>query len=135
MASRRLAREQALQALYSIEIGRREPNEAIAEVVGERSQSEQRQFVNELVFGVIEYTYEADASVARHLTDWSIDRLPRIDLIVLRMAYVELTYHLETPTAVVLNEAVELVKRFSTDDSARFVNGVLGSMVRERAQA
>ncbi len=128
MTWRRLGREQSLQALYSIAIGRREPAAAIDEVVGARAGSAQRTFVRELVLGTLAYASQADAIVAPLLEGWSLERLPTIDRLVLQMATYELRERPQTPAAVAINEAVELAKRFSTEDSGRFVNGVLSAV-------
>jgi transcription antitermination protein NusB len=128
MASRRLAREQALQALYSIEIGNREPGEAVGEIVGEAAPGEHDVFVRDLVFGTIGYRERANGTLSPLLEGWSIERLPTIDRLLLQMATFELRCRPETPPAVAINEAVELAKRFSTEDSGRFVNGVLNAV-------
>lgn len=126
--TRRFARELALQTLYSVEIGHQEPAEALAAVVGEGSNAaEQRAFIKELVLGTLEHAQDSDAVIAPLLEGWTLDRLPTIDRIVLRMSVYELLHQAQTPRAVVINEAVELAKKFSTDDSSRFVNGVLAS--------
>ena len=128
MTSRRAAREQALQVLYSVVIGDREPRDALREIVGESADSEQRAFVKELVLGTLEYAREADRIVSPLLEGWALERLPTIDRLLLEMATFELHCRPETPAAVAINEAVELAKRFSTEDSGRFVNGVLSAV-------
>ena len=95
--------------------------------------SEQRRFVKDLVLGTLESTSDADAVLEPLLEGWTIERLPTIDRLLLRMSVFELT-HRDTPAAVVINEAVELAKRFSTDDSPRFVNGVLSSFSKRSAK-
>jgi N utilization substance protein B len=112
MPSRRHARELALQALYGAEVGHKEPAEMIDETVGAGGSAETRSFVRDLV-------------IAPLLEGWTLDRLPTIDRIVLRMSVFELRHRSETPRPVVINEAVELAKKFSTEDSGRFINGVL----------
>ncbi len=124
MPSRRHARELALQALYGAEIGHRAPAEMIDETVGTAAAADTRSFVRELVLGTLENAAESDAIIAPLLEGWTLDRLPTIDRIVLRMGVFEMRY-LATPQPVVINEAVELAKKFSTEDSGRFVNGVL----------
>lgn len=124
MPSRRHARELALQALYGAEIGHKEPSEMIDETVGTAAGADTRVFVRELVLGTLEHAAQSDLIIAPLLEGWTIDRLPTIDRIVLRMSVYELQ-HLPTPRPVVINEAVELAKKFSTEDSGRFVNGVL----------
>ncbi len=128
MTSRRVAREQALQVLYSVVIGDREPRDALSEIVGEDADSEQRAFVEELALGTLEYAERADRIVSPLLEGWAIERLPTIDRLLLEMATFELQCRPETPKAVAINEAVALAKRFSTEDSGRFVNGVLSAV-------
>jgi transcription antitermination protein NusB len=82
-----------------------------------------------LVEGVVEHQGQLDDAIAAHAKGWSLARMPTIDRTVLRIAGFELLGRRDVPVAVVLNEAVELAKRFSTDDSGRFVNGVLSSLV------
>ncbi len=126
--TRRFARELALQTLYSVEIGHQEPAEALDVALrDERDPGGDRAFVEDLVFGTLEHTEASDAVIAPLLEGWTLDRLPTVDRIVLRMSVYELAHHGETPRAVVINEAVELAKKFSTDDSGRFVNGVLAN--------
>lgn len=130
MASRRMGREQALQALYSVTVGQREPGEALAEVVGDRAEADHRTFVKELVYGTLEYGQAADDIVRPLLEGWTIERLPTIDRLLIEMGTFELRCCPQTPSAVAINEAVELAKRFSTEDSGRFVNGVLNAVAK-----
>ena len=134
MPSRRQGREQALQALYSIVVGHRAPSEALAEVVGERADADHRAFVNDLVFGTLDFAQEADVVVGPLLEGWTLERLPTIDRLLLQMGTFELRRRPQTPPAVVINEAVELAKRFSTEDSNRFINGVLNAVAKEATQ-
>ncbi len=133
MTSRRVAREQALQALYSIVIGDREPRDAVSEIVGEDADNEQRAFVEELALGTLEYAECADRIVSPLLEGWAIERLPTIDRLLLEMATFELHCRPEVPKAVAINEAVALAKRFSTEESGRFVNGVLSAVANAKS--
>jgi N utilization substance protein B len=135
MASRRLAREQALQALYSVAVGNREPGEALSEVTGDQADSDHRAFVKDLVLGTLGFREEAERIVGPLLQGWTIERLPTIDRLLLEMGTYELRRAPSTPPAVVINEAVELAKRFSTEDSGRFVNGVLSAVANAPADA
>ncbi len=129
--TRRFAREIALQTLYSVEVGHQEPTAAIAAALDERPDAAgARGFVKELVLGTLEHVEQSDAVIVPLLQGWTLDRLPTVDRIVLRMSVYELAHRTDTPRAVVINEAVELVKKFSTDDSSRFVNGVLANTNR-----
>jgi transcription antitermination protein NusB len=132
MTSRRAGREQALQVLYSVAVGSREPHDALRDIVGENDDNEQRAFVEELTLGTLEYADEADRIVSPLLEGWALERLPTIDRLLLEMAPFELNCRPETPTAVAINEAVSLAKRFSTEDSGRFVNGVLSAIANAK---
>jgi len=127
-----MAREQALQALYSITVGHREPNDVLIETVGDDAPSGHRAFVRDLVVGTLDHIDEADAAIVPLLQGWTLERMPTIDRLILRMANYELRYE-GTPPAVVMDEAVELAKKFSTADSGRYVNGVLAAIVRSDA--
>ena len=128
MPSRRMARELALQALFSVEIGHRDAAEVLDEYLSSFSESAQRLFVKDLVLGTLEHAQESDDRISPLLEGWTIERLPTIDRLLLRMAAFELRPRPETPRPVIINEAVELAKRFSTEDSGRFVNGVLSAL-------
>jgi N utilization substance protein B len=127
-----VGREQALQVLYSVAIGSRDAGDALTEIVGDAPEPEYRTFVKELVFGTLDYADEADRIVGPLLEGWTIERLPTIDRLLLRMGAFELRKHPETPAAVAINEAVELAKRFSTEDSGKFVNGVLNAVAHAK---
>jgi transcription antitermination protein NusB len=127
--TRRLARELALQTLFSIEVGKQEPSDALEHNLP-RSEAGDRAFVRDLVFGTLEHAEQTDTFIAPLLEGWTLERLPTVDRLLLRMGVFELRYHPETPKAVVINEAVELAKKFSTEESGRFVNGVLSNASR-----
>jgi transcription antitermination protein NusB len=131
MPSRRQAREAALQALYAIAVGHREPGDALTELVGDGDETDYRAFVKDLVLGTLDHAPEADVLLGPLLEGWTIERLPTIDRLLLEMGTFELRHRPQTPRAVVINEAVELAKKFSTEDSNRFVNGVLNAIAQE----
>ena len=114
-----------MQTLYGTEVGHRTPEDMLGETTARIDGAEGRAFVKDLVFGTLEFADESDALIGPLLEGWTIERLPTIDRIVLRMGMFELRHRTETPPPVVINEAVELAKKFSTEDSGRFVNGVL----------
>ena len=128
MPSRRMARELALQALFSVEIGKREPSEVLTETFAHAGGAgATRSFIKDLVYGTLAHASESDAELGPLLEGWTLERLPTIDRLLLRMGMYELRHRPETPRPVIINEAVELAKKFSTEDSGRFVNGVLSS--------
>ena len=125
---RHQAREAALGALYLWEMGRTEPVEALNTFFTEHAPDAPdsvREFASQIVIGTTADTAALDALIAKHTEHWRVERLAVIDRLILRMAAWELQHATDTPQAVVLNEALELARTFSTDDSVRFVNGVL----------
>jgi N utilization substance protein B len=94
------------------------------ETLARANDSETRTFVKDLVYGTLEHAQQSDNVIAPLLEGWSLDRLSTIDRLLLRMGVYELRQG-STPLPVVINEAVELANKFSTEDSGRFVNGVL----------
>jgi transcription antitermination protein NusB len=124
--ARRRARERALELLYEAETKDLSPSELLAEL-----PLAPEQYAVELVMGVERRAEEVDRLVARHATGWAVERMPMVDRCVLRMAAYELLGELDVPVAVVLDEAVELAKTYSTEDSGRYVNGVLSAVATE----
>ncbi|MFO7289486.1 NusB antitermination factor [Planifilum fulgidum] len=127
--SRRVAREKALQALYQSDV-RGEEEEGVQSLAEEVSERE-RPFFWRLVRGVWEKRQVIDPVIGQHLKKgWSLSRLAVVDRSILRMAVYELLFEPEIPYGVTLNEAVELAKTFGDENSGRFVNGVLGGVVK-----
>jgi N utilization substance protein B len=88
-------------------------------------------FVNSLVEGAVRHKTEIDSLLERYLKGWKVERLSKVDLQILRLAVYEMVFRDEVPPKVVINEAIELAKWFGTEDSGKFVNGVLGKMFKE----
>jgi transcription antitermination protein NusB len=130
MTLRRKSREYALQMLFQWEIGRQEPRRIedgfwmIA-----RSEKATRAFANELFEGTVAGAAELDALVAAHAQNWRLERIAVVDRAILRLAAYELRAA-KTPPKVVLDEAVELAKKFSSEDASSFVNGVLDGLLQ-----
>ena len=120
------ARERALILLYEAESKDVPPHEVLAAQVLPTDK-----LTTVLVEGVEANQQRLDSAIAAHSKGWTLSRMPSIDRNVLRIAGFELLCLPEVPVAVVLDEAVELAQRFSTDDSGRFVNGVLSALVGE----
>jgi transcription antitermination protein NusB len=132
MGARRIGRERALQALYQLEMGALEPAAALEvawasepEEGTEETRTEARAFADDLVGGVREHQEEIDRLLEEHSHNWRLDRMARVDRNVLRLAVYELRYREDIPKKVTLNEAVELGKRFGTEESSAFINGIL----------
>jgi N utilization substance protein B len=120
----------ALRVLFEVDVGRQSMDEALA---GARDQvaAEEWGYLHAVCTGTWERHRELDAALASLMPDWPLDRLANTDRSVLRLAAYELL-HTQTPPQVVINEAVELAKRYGTEESGRFVNGVLGALQRSR---
>jgi N utilization substance protein B len=134
--AKRRAREAALQMLYHCEVGRASADEAIA-AHGEieqatRLESQQAErFAARLVTGTVEHAEELDPIVAASAEHWRPERMAVIDRLILRMAVYQLRYMADVPPTVVINEAIELARRFGGEESGRFVNGVLDAVKRK----
>jgi N utilization substance protein B len=128
MTPRHHAREAALQILYFWEIGGADPDQAIEAFFAEHQPDAgeaARAFAATIVHGTIAEVADLDALIVQQAHNWRLERLAVIDRLILRMAIWELRHEPETPPAVVLNEAIELARTFGTDESVKFVNGVL----------
>ena len=129
--TRREARELALRMLFELDLGRQEPNAVIANALAQSPlEGENRELAETLVRGTLAHQGEIDQTVAALSTDWALDRQAAVDRNILRMSAFEMLYRPEAPVATIVNEAVELAKKYSTAESGRFVNGVLGAMSR-----
>jgi len=137
-SNRHLGRIVALQSLYEYEfrLGSEDSSADIDEILGrnlERYESaiEDKHFVSDLVKGVIAAQATLDEKIQPIAPDWPIDQIARIDRTILRIGLYELLYLAEVvPPKVVINEAVELAKAFGSDNSSKFINGVLGTAYR-----
>lgn len=120
---RREARERAFHLLYESEIKGTETGTLLAELPLDPDP-----FAIALVTGVAEQAPAVDRLIVDHARNWQIDRMPALDRALLRLATYELAFRPDVPTGVVISEAVDLATRYSTDDSGRFINGVLSAI-------
>src|SRR5512139_3746598 len=131
MTQRRLARESALETLYRLELVGDEPGRVIDEILVRRNPSQDAEnYLRRLVQAVQNSQTEIDGTLRQHLRRWRLERLTVLDRAILRMACAELLYFEDVPPKVVINEAVDMAKRFGDDDAGRFVNGVLDGVYR-----
>lgn len=134
MQPRRRARILATQALFEIDIAKHEPRAVLRQRLAETPLPPGGgEFAETLVLGVQAHKPQMDAVIEKIAPDWPIDQVAVVDRNILRLAIFELLAG-ETPDKVVINEAVELAKLFGSDSSRRFINGVLGTLVRNRDQ-
>jgi N utilization substance protein B len=122
--SRHAARRRALEILYEADLKDR-PIPTVLAAHLEPAYAPPPEFALQLVRGVHRHRLELDALIERYAHDWRLERMPVIDRNLLRMGLFEILHCADVPTAVAIDEAVELAKELSTDDSARFINGVL----------
>lgn len=132
MSARSKARKRALDMLFQADV-RGEPLGAIVEAEAKRAAVEPDRmaswlYAREIVDGVADHCDEIDELIAGYAQGWTLERMPNVDRALLRLTAWEILHNPEVPTAVAIDEAVELAKEYSTDDSARFVNGVLGKI-------
>ena len=129
MAARTKARKRAVDVLYEADLRGADPVELLRERVADPSPPVPDHAVR-LVEGVAAHAGRIDELIERHARGWSLERLPDVDRAILRMAVFELLWADDVPDAVVIDEAVELARTLSTDDSPAYVNGVLGGIVK-----
>jgi N utilization substance protein B len=136
VGTRRRARELALQLLYQNELTDIAPEEMQLGFDEWQSAGESvREFADRLLRGTLARISEIDAELVLQTAHWRLERLAAVDRNVLRLAMYELIYESDTPHAVIIDEAIEIAKKFGAKDSGRFVNGVLDGFVKRRAEA
>ena len=130
MKSRTKARSIALQVLYEVDMSGHKPGLILADRF-ERLKIDDsfKDFISQIVSGVVEYKTLLDEFIADFAPDWPLDQLAPIDRNLLRIALWEIAAYQKTPVKVVINEAVELAKHYGSEGSPRFINGVLGGFI------
>lgn len=129
---RRETRQIILQILFQMDITKTEPKEAIEYMLEENEISEDElSFVKEIVYGTSENIAKLDKEISKYIKGWTINRLSNVDRSILRMSTYELLLAKNVPIKVVLNEAIELAKIFGSNESSKFINGILGSIVKD----
>jgi len=134
MGDRRKSREFALQLLYEMEMKGSDPKSAL-ERAHEEISEEGRMFASDLLEGTFRNKREIDDLIERHSLHWKLARMAVVDRNILRLAVYELLYLHDVPTSVVLNEAIEIAKKFGTEDSGAFINGILDKVAKEVRKA
>ncbi|MFB5675471.1 transcription antitermination factor NusB [Paenibacillus terreus] len=142
---RRLARELAVQIMYHMEMNEVKAEEAVDMLLQEAAEDNEaevvvkdeaalRQYVLDMVAGTWEQRSAIDALLSDYLKGWQVSRLSRVDRQILRLAAYEMIFREDIPAKVAVNEAIELSKHFGTEESGKFVNGVLGRMIQDLEQ-
>jgi N utilization substance protein B len=135
MGKRRSGRELAFRLLFQIDVGGGSPSDVFetARIASEASP-EVWYFATQLARGAWEARAQIDPVIEKYAAGWTLERMANVDRNLLRLAVFEILHREDIPPSVSINEAVELAKQYSTQDSAKFVNGILGSVVREQGQ-
>lgn len=130
---RRTAREKAVQCLFQIDVAETKLSDAYAFVL--ENTAEDPTYLRHLVEATLSKQEAIDEEIKKYLRGWQLDRIANVDRAVLRLAFYELMFETETPPKVVLNEAIELAKTFSDEQSSKFINGVLSAYLQSRQLA
>ncbi|GGJ10291.1 N utilization substance protein B [Paenibacillus hunanensis] len=139
---RRLAREITVQSLYQMEMNEVKAEEAVEMLLEEaaadnesevevRNEAQLKTYVLDVVAGVSSNREAIDGLLVDYLQNWQVSRLSRVDRQILRLAVYEMIFTEDVPAKVAVNEAIELSKHFGTEESGKFVNGVLGKMIQD----
>lgn len=135
--SRRKAREMAVQALFQLDFNQVNTETAMEAVMNERAEisDSAKQYAQILVKGTQQCLEQIDAIISLASTEWKLDRMAAVDRNIARVAIYEMKFGDEQlPPNVAINEAVEVAKTFGTEDSSRFINGILGSLVKKKSE-
>ncbi len=134
MANRHLLRTVVLQTLFEWDFNNKSGNldDILDRVISEfAGGAEDTEFAKQLLTGVIEHIAEIDQLIVKYAPEWPLEQITNVDRNVLRLGMYELMFAKDTPAKVVINEAVEIGKRFGGESSGKFVNGVLGTLYKE----
>ncbi|HHV38561.1 MAG TPA: transcription antitermination factor NusB [Tepidimicrobium sp.] len=130
---RRHARESAMKLLYQMEMNDDFSDKAIEMFFdNNKFNSGEKLYIDDAIRTIIENLKFIDSSIDTYIDGWQLHRLAKVDLSILRIAVYEIIYREDIPIQVSINEAIEIAKKYSTDEASSFINGVLGSFVRAR---
>ncbi|MDR3749369.1 MAG: transcription antitermination factor NusB [Acidobacteriota bacterium] len=137
VTTRRKSRELALQMLFQLDMGRQEPDQVRKSFWSERKDLDEtvREFADRLFDIAVERSEEINQIIERNAEHWKLDRMAAVDRNLLRASVAEFLGFPKTPRPVVINEALEIARRFSTPESVQFINGVLDSVAKELGKA
>ena len=130
---RKSARAHAMKLIYEWEMGGDGGEDTSLNLLGVAPGENESEYMNRMFEGVVANAEELDAHIAAHLRGWTIERISKVDLAILRLGAYELMLK-EVPAGIAINEAVELANQYSADKAGAFINGVLGSLSREGGQ-
>ncbi|MDI6731769.1 MAG: transcription antitermination factor NusB [Candidatus Margulisbacteria bacterium] len=132
MGKRNTARRLAVQALYQADLSHEIIDQALDNIVeSEDFIPETKKFASQLAKSAWDKREEIDKIISKMAIDWPLERIGKVDRAILRLSLAELAVA-ETPVSVIINEAVELAKKYSSPEAAKFINGILGAFVRKK---
>ncbi len=132
MGLRRISREIVLQALYALEFSAGMPEDVLNYLYSENNiPSETRIFIEDLLRQVIQNQQYLDSLISKKALNWNLKRVALLDKLIIRIALAEIYYMDNIPSNVSINEAIELAKKYSTEQSSRFVNGILDAVSKD----
>jgi len=127
LMGRRAAREEAVKLLYQLEIQKEDRDKQIEYTLNESMFSERdKEYISDVARGVFENVEYIDGMIEKYSKGWKLNRISKIDLSILRLSIYEMKFRNDIPYSVSINEAIELAKKYSTEESGAFINGILG---------
>jgi N utilization substance protein B len=133
--SRKIARESAFKILFAVDVGDNTIEEAAEIAVTRPVDQVQREFMLEEVKGVLANIKKIDSIIESYSVDWKVERIPAVDRNILRLAIYEMLFCEDIPVSVSINEAVEMAKKYGEQQSYKFINGILGTVAKERGKS
>ncbi len=132
--ARKAARAAAVQMVFENMLGGDGGDDTLLGLIAFAPEEDDQQYIESLLSGIALHGDEIDHAIEKNLRDWTLDRLAKVDVAVLRVAVYEILYAKEVPPSVVINEAVTLAQKFNTPGAGKFVNGLLSSVLAEAEQ-
>ncbi|AIS52379.1 N utilization substance protein B [Thermoanaerobacter kivui] len=126
------AREWVVKMLYQYDVSRLPVSKIFENFYKDNDPGQQKEYIESTVVEVINHLQEIDKEIEKYSESWAINRMPKIDLAILRCSIYEILYREDIPISVSINEAVEIAKKYSTENSPAFINGLLGAFVRDK---
>jgi N utilization substance protein B len=129
---RKKTREALMQLIYQMDLNKNFSKEEVINFLDNFDLNEnETDYLKESAYGVIDNLDNINELIEKYTQGWTLDRLPKVDLSILRIAFYEILYRDDIPVEVSINEAIEIAKKYSTPDAFKYINGVLGSFVRD----
>ncbi|MFD2758919.1 transcription antitermination factor NusB [Gulosibacter faecalis] len=132
MSARTKARKRAMDMLFVADVMQRDLRDVLADeqakALGEPEREASWRYARDIVTGYLEYEHDIDTRIEATAKDWTLERMPSVDAAILRIGAWEILYNDEVPVEVAINEAISAASEYSTDDSSRFISGVLGAI-------